>query len=191
MLRSLFRNIPLLTALIFLQTLKSAGENDLWQAFLRLSLNFSTQRWQYRLSHIEQRFEDEQERTQDTRNSSANVTWRDDDLLVSDIDANLNLQRNEFSEQADASVQWETYRGRASLSADRSSFDGGQSASYSAALSTTFVGDKDGVVVGGSDINQAAVLVELDSPDIEGSYFDVLVDNAKRSYCQSRQYHHC
>ena len=160
-------------------------ENDLWQALLTLSINFSNTHWQTSLSHNEQRFKADDGRQHSSRTTSAQASWQDNDILVSDVNVNMNMQLSYNRHQADINAQWESRHGRLGFTADASDSDFGSSQGFSAALSTSFVGDTEGVVIGGSETNQSAVIIDIESPDNKDSYFDVLIDGGNRAYAIS------
>ena len=159
----------------------SRGDN-LWQGLIRFSINFTERRWQSRLSHTEQKFETDGNKDLRRRHSSADINWNDNDLLASDLDVGFNIQKNDSQQQADIRTQWESRYGRIGASVDQVALEHSTNVGYSAALSTSFVADSEGIVIGGSQTDQSAVIIDIDSPVYQDSYFDVLVDGSRRAY---------
>jgi hypothetical protein len=156
-------------------------QDAIWQALLRVSLNFSTGRTQYRVTSTQQQVEGGEER----HSTTGSINWNDQELLVSDLDLNLNVQSGHEQQQADAGAKWESRYGRLSASVDQSHSAGsGTTTGYSAGLSTTIIGDSEGLVIGGNENNQSAVIIDIESPHKQSSV-DVFVDGGKRAYAVS------
>lgn len=165
----------------FASNFEVTKQDDVWQALLRVSINFSTYHTQYRVTSTQQQFEVGDQR----HNTTGSIHWRDNDLLISDVDVNLNVESGHERQQADLAANWESRYGRLAASVDQShSSLNGSATGYSASLSTTFIGDSEGLVIGGNESNQSAVIIDIESPDNDAS-FDVLVDGTKRTYAIS------
>ena len=148
-----------------------------WQALLRVSLNFRTDHWQYRAS--QSRLQEESGDADDI--SQLSVNWNDRDRLTSSLDLGLNAQKENDADSVDANLRWESSYAQVRASVDQRTLNGDTQSGYSGVLTTTLIGDGEGLAMGGREINQSAVIVEMDSEKYDG-HFDVLVDGAVRSY---------
>ena len=151
-----------------------------WQALIRLSVNFRTNHWQYRASQsrLEEKFND---RKSADDISQMSVNWNDRDVLASNLDVGMNALRSDDVDSLDVGVKWESRYAQVQGSVDRQTIDGEESTTYSGGFATTIIGDAEGIAMGGREINQSAVIVELDSEKYDTN-FNILVDNSKRNY---------
>jgi len=160
-------------------------EEDNWQALIRLSLNFATKHMQYKLSQLERGLEDADNNRDRFSTTEGSVTWNDRDMFESEVDVSLNAVKEDERKRADLEASWESRLGLLSFSADHTVPDEGDSTSgYGAFLTTTILGDAEGIEIGGSEINQSAVIIDIDSPSKLDGYFDVLVDGNRRTYAE-------
>ncbi|TQV85129.1 hypothetical protein FKG94_02770 [Exilibacterium tricleocarpae] len=148
-----------------------------WQALIRVSINFSSDHWQYRAS--QSRFEEKNGNADDI--SQVSVNWNDRELLTSNLDVGLIAQNDNGAQSVDADMRWESSRAQIRASLNQRTLDGDTETGYSGVLTTSLIGDTEGLAMGGREINQSAVIIEMDSEKYDG-HFDVLVDDAVRSY---------
>lgn len=154
-------------------------QEGIWQALLRVSVNFRSNHWQYRASqsHLQQKD------NQADDISQLSINWNDRQILASNLDMGLNTRRQDGGDATDLDVNWESSHAQIRASVDRQTLGEETETGYSGVLTTTIIGDVEGLTMGGREINQSAVIIEMDSEKYDG-HFDVIVDDSVRSYAR-------
>ena len=156
-----------------LTTVEISKQDNEWQGLVRFSLDFREPRTLYRLTSSRQQFE----AGKHAHNTQGTVSWSDRDLFESELDITANVQSTGQRHQADVSSNWASRHGRLTATLDQShAKDTGGTAGFSTGLSTAIIGDKHGVLLGGAELNESAVVIDIESAH-KGSNFDVLADN--------------
>lgn len=111
---------------------------------------------------------------------NANANWNSRERWSSDVLLGVNTTVNEEVRSYGAGADWGGAYGRARTQVeyiDRDDME--EHWQYNGNLGTSFIVTKEGMVAGGKEQNQAAVIIDLQG-NAGKSYFDVLVNGSKR-----------
>lgn len=155
-----------------------------WQALLTLTFDISDDHWRYRVAQQRSgtRVENDQHHINRT---SLGLSWEDRDLFYSDVYAGMNVATQRGDSQAEIQGSIRSQQGELKLSANHINQNGQTGTGYAMFGTTSIVSDFHGVVMGGREINQSAIIVDLN--EIEGAEleFGIMVDDSVKAYAVS------
>lgn len=153
-------------------------------ARLSLDWRFTTTRWQHQ-ARLTQR-DSQRAGADDGTSARASTSWRDGDRLHDDLQVTAGVEADEQARQAslDGQYTWQYGRARAGLSYTQQ--EAGQDRRVSSATyDTNLVARSGDAAVGGPELNQAGLIIDLRGAP--GALFDILVDGKKRFVARGGQ----
>jgi hypothetical protein len=113
------------------------------------------------------------------RDMGVDVSWRDRDLLPGDLTLTGALSSVSERESASLDGAYKSARGRYSFSADRQRTKTDYTTTYSGNANLNWLTSQDGVVLGGKESRESAVVVKVKGNAVK-TKFDVLIDGVRR-----------
>ena len=114
------------------------------------------------------------------RDASVNVTWNDRDVLPGDLSLTGGVTTVADQDAASLDGRYNGEIGRFSFSSDRQRTPTSYTTSYSGNMNLNWLTNRDGVVVGGREAGESAVVVKIKG-NAEDAEFDVLVNGVRRT----------
>lgn len=120
------------------------------------------------------------ERQKTTRNrQNANINWNDRDYFNSDINAFANFSKEQQTSRQGIGMNIDSRYGGLDLSLNQVDTASTQNLSKTLSARTTLLIDQDKYAIGGSEISQSALLINL-TGEPNGAEFQVLINNIPR-----------
>ena len=114
------------------------------------------------------------------RAASVNVTWNDRDVLPGDLSVTGGVTTVADQDAASLDGRYNSELGRFSFSSDRQRTPTAYTTSYSGNMNLNWLTNRDGVVVGGRQAGESAVVVK-GKGNAKDAEFDVLVNGVRRT----------
>lgn len=116
---------------------------------------------------------------------SLNLGWNDGDLFSDQLQLNAGVGVDVGGRRANGHLDYRTTLGRLQLAAERSEPDNAPAINlFSGNLSTALASDFAGVTLGGQELRQSSLIIELNGDPDDGQ-FDVLVDDQPRTVARA------
>lgn len=160
----------------------SENEEDL-VARIGLSYNFRSNAWSHSLSP-ELEYREDTTESETSSGAKWRSSWRDGDWLAGDLRVAARGESAHTGDSVGATAEYSSHLGRAALEFARF-FDTSEfsQAGTRVALnaSTGFVSNMEKIAWGGQNLNQSAVLIDVQG-DVDHAEFDVYVNDFKQGY---------
>lgn len=114
------------------------------------------------------------------RDAGVNVTWNDRDVLPGDLSLTGGVNTVVDRDSASHDGRYNSELGRFSFSSDRQRTPTAYTTSYSGNMNLNWLTNRDGVVVGGREAGESAVVVKVKG-NAKDAKFDVLVNGVRRT----------
>ena len=155
----------------------TSNETDIAQ--INFELRLRDDKWTYRARpYADYTSEHDGESSTDS-NLELAATWDSNDLFDTDVIADLGATVGTDQDRYEARLQAENSWGRGDLAVNHLTGDASLT-SYVANFNTTFIANSSNIALGGSQMADSALVVNVKGED--GDVFDVLVDGAKHGY---------
>lgn len=134
------------------------------------------------------RMEDNPQRDSSYVRAGYNASWNDGELYPNDIQTRLDVSTDRFDQRLGGEVAYLADVGRARLAIEqqRDVQNNSSSTSYVGSFSTSVAGEHKTLGWGGKEASQSGVLMNIEG-DVEGVYFDVIINGRKHGQAKSGQ----